>query len=86
LSGDISTRGSFGYGRMRELGPNDGLTLLADELLPGATPLLFTGVDHYVGSTSGDVWSAALFRALAAETTSRRTGEPAEHAGAAAVR
>ena len=67
MSGHITERGSFGYGRMRELGPNDGLTLLADELIPRAVPLLAPGVDHFLGSKDQDLWSTALFRMATAE-------------------
>jgi hypothetical protein len=67
LSGDISDRASFGYARMRELGPNDGLTLLADEVVPQAAPLLFPGMDHYLGTEEPDVWSTTLFRLIARE-------------------
>jgi hypothetical protein len=64
LSGNISDRGSFGYDRMRELGPNDGLTLLSDELVPGAVPLLLPGTDHFLGPEDQRYWSTALFRVL----------------------
>ena len=67
LSGNISGRGSFGYARMRELGPNDGLTLLADELIPHAVPLLVPGVDHFLGPGDQELWSTAVFRLFAAE-------------------
>lgn len=67
LSGSISERGAGGYARMRELGPNDGLTLLADELIPEATPLLVPGVDHFLDPAEQEVWSTALFRVFAAE-------------------
>jgi hypothetical protein len=36
LSGYISDRASLGYRETREFGPNDGLTLLVDEVIPGA--------------------------------------------------
>jgi hypothetical protein len=71
LSGHVSGRGSFGYGRMRELGPNDGLTLLADELIPRAVPLLVPGVDHFLGPEDQELWSTALFRVFAAEVSGR---------------
>lgn len=69
LSGHISDRGSFGYNRMRDHGPNDGLTLLADELIPGSTPLLVPGVDHFFEHEDTALWTAALFRILAAPRT-----------------
>ena len=63
LSGHISKRGSFGYGQLRDFGPNDGLTLLADELLPHSVPLLAPGTDHFL-SHSQELWSTAVFRVL----------------------
>ena len=71
LSGSISERGSGGYARMRELGPNDGLTLLADELIPQATPLLAPGADHFLDPVEQELWSTALFRVFAAEAAAR---------------
>jgi hypothetical protein len=67
LSGNISERASFGYRQLRELGPNDGLTLLADQMMHGAVPLLLPGTDHYFGTADQPVWSTAVFRALVAE-------------------
>ena len=63
LSGDISERGAFGYHRMREQGPNDGLTLLADELIPGGTTILAPGIDHFLDSPDAqNAWSIAILR------------------------
>lgn len=66
LSGNISERGSFGYGVLRSFGPSDGMTLLADEMIPGAVPLFFPGVDHFLGQDQRD-WSSAIFRTIIAE-------------------
>lgn len=76
LSGEITGRGSFGYQRMRAMGPNDGLTLLADELLPQATPLLATGVDHFLGNDQ-ELWSSAVFRVFVGEIPHERPATPA---------
>jgi hypothetical protein len=74
LSGNISERGSFGYHRMRNVGPNDGLTLLADELVPGATTILAPGVDHFLGlPEEQNVWSTAMFRAIVRELETTAT-------------
>lgn len=67
LSGQVSERASFTYGRLREFGPNDGLTLLADEMIPGSVPLVLPGADHYLGPEDQRIWSTALFRVLLAE-------------------
>jgi len=64
LSGHISERGDFGYARMRSHGPNDGLTLLADEIIPGGSTLLAPGVDHFFDHPDQPLWTAALFRVL----------------------
>jgi len=47
FSGDISERVSFFYSRLRELGPNDGLTLVTDPILPGTHTLVALGQDHF---------------------------------------
>ena len=47
LSGDISDRSAFGDSRMRRLGPNEGLSMLKDQLLPGVLVIMEPGVDHY---------------------------------------
>jgi hypothetical protein len=65
LSSRTSSRGTSGYALMRGLGPNDGLTLFSDELIPGAVPLLLPGVDHFLGPDGQRIWSTAIFRVLA---------------------
>jgi hypothetical protein len=67
VSGNITKRGKFGYLLMRWRGPNDGLVLLADELIPGGSPLLAVGVDHFLENPDRDLWTAAMFRVLMKE-------------------
>ncbi len=64
LSGDISSEGAFGYSRMRDLGPNDGLTMLVDQLLPGGLTIVEPGVDHYFGHPDRELRSLALLEVL----------------------
>jgi hypothetical protein len=64
LSGDISNRGAFGYSRMRHLGPNDGLTMLVDQLLPGGLTIVEPGVDHYFDHPDQELRSLALLEVL----------------------
>ncbi|MBT8465724.1 MAG: hypothetical protein HKN97_09715 [Myxococcales bacterium] len=64
LSGDISARGAFGYSRMRHLGPNDGLTMLVDQLLPGGLTIVEPGVDHYFDHEDRELRSLALLEVL----------------------
>jgi hypothetical protein len=64
LSGDISSEGAFGYSRMRDIGPNDGLTMLVDQLLPGGLTIVEPGVDHYFGHPDRELRSLALLEVL----------------------
>jgi hypothetical protein len=64
VSGDISNRGAFGYSRMRHLGPNDGLTMLVDQLLPGGLTIVEPGVDHYFDHPDRELRSLALLEVL----------------------
>jgi len=64
LSGGISDRGAFGYSRMRDLGPNDGLTMLVDQLLPGGLAIVEPGVDHYFDHPDRGLRSLALLEVL----------------------
>ena len=64
LSGGISDRGAFGYSRMRHLGPNDGLTMLVDQLLPGGLTIVEPGVDHYFDHPDRELRSLALLEVL----------------------
>ena len=47
LSGQVGRKVHGRYRKMRRLGPNDGLTLLADELVPGGIVVTDVGLDHY---------------------------------------
>ncbi len=61
LSGDVSDRGRFLYRATRDAGPGDGLTLLADELIPNALVLLEPGVDHFLDHPDQNHRTRALF-------------------------
>lgn len=50
MSGDISERARHGYTTLRGEGPNDGATLLADEIIPEGTTLVDFGIDHYLAN------------------------------------
>jgi hypothetical protein len=47
FSGDVSSRVSFFYSQLREHGPNDGLTLVTDPVLPGTDTIVALGQDHF---------------------------------------
>jgi hypothetical protein len=91
LSGGISHRGAFGYSRMRDLGPNDGLTMLVDQLLPGGLAIVEPGVDHYFDHPDRELRSLALLEVLlkrleATTSVSGRTLTLAEGAAHASLR
>ena len=47
LLGDISSRVTFFHQQMLGLGPNDGLTLITDPILPGTPTIVALGQDHF---------------------------------------
>jgi len=60
LSGQVSEAAAFGYGRMRELGPNDGLTPITDEFAHGGRTIVQVGLDHYYRDPELDLKTVAL--------------------------
>ena len=60
LSGQIAEYVEGRYKDLRELGPNDGLTLLADELVPGGIVITDLGLDHYYLDPEIDLKTFAL--------------------------
>jgi len=69
LSGDISddVRGRYTY--LRKYGPNDGLTLLADELVPHGITIIEPGVDHFYRDPEINLKSLAIANLVAEELT-----------------
>jgi hypothetical protein len=60
LSGQVERRTRERYRALRHLGPNDGLTLLADELVPRGIVVTELGLDHYYRDPSIDLKTLAL--------------------------
>lgn len=65
LSGHITERGKLPYRLLRRHGPNDGLTLLSDELIPGGITLIEPGADHYLDRPDRAERALALFTVVA---------------------
>jgi hypothetical protein len=65
LSGDIYGSVRSRYVRLRKGGPNDGLTLLADELLPNGIAVIEPGIDHFYAAPDIEVKSVALANVVA---------------------
>ena len=65
LSGDIYGSVRSRYVRLRKGGPNDGLTLLGDELLPNGIAVVEPGIDHFYAAPDIEVKSVALANVVA---------------------
>lgn len=60
LSSTVSADARGRFETLAPLGPNDGLTLLADELIPGGLALVELGLDHYFRDPDLDRKTLAL--------------------------
>lgn len=60
LSGHITKRAKDGYMDLREHGPNDGLTLITDELVPNNVTIAEIGLDHFYLDPEINLKTAAL--------------------------
>jgi hypothetical protein len=76
LSGDIYGSVRSRYVRLRKGGPNDGLTLLADELLPNGIAVIEPGIDHFYAAPDIGIKSVALANVLAEALQGRWPDEP----------
>ena len=65
LSGDIAEDVGARYRYLRKYGPNDGLALLADELIPGGVTIIEPGVDHFYRDPEINVKSLAIANVVA---------------------
>ncbi len=61
LQKTLSEMGRDGYETMKELGPNDGLLLLGDAILPGTLTIAEVGMDHYFLTPGIDRITKALY-------------------------
>ncbi len=64
LSGQVSERARQGYAMLRSHGPNDGHTLIIDEILPGSVSIVEIGLDHYYDDPAIDLKTLALTRTV----------------------
>ena len=62
LSGHITKRAKGGYMDLRKHGPNDGLTLITDELIPNSVTIAEIGLDHFYLDPEIDLKTVALAR------------------------
>ncbi len=73
LSGDIADDVKGRYRLLRRYGPNDGLTLLADELLPNGISIIEPGLDHFYRDPDINVKSVALANVVVEELDRRKS-------------
>lgn len=60
LSGNVADRAMMGYKHMRPMGPNDGLTLILDEIADEGPCVVEIGLDHYYAHDDIDLKTVAL--------------------------
>lgn len=72
LSGQIPEHVEGRYKGLRRLGPNDGLTLLADELIEGGIVVTDVGLDHYYADPEIDLKTFALAQVVMDELENRK--------------
>lgn len=64
MSAEVSKRAREGYRALAALGPNDGITLLEDAIVPGRITLARRGTDHFFGGAAIDELAYGLLRAV----------------------
>jgi len=64
LSGSISPLARRGFNAIRDEGPNDGLSLLPDLLVPHTPTLIEMGSDHFLLAESMGIKTVALATAI----------------------
>ena len=71
LSGNVADDVKARYSYLRKFGPNDGLTLLADELLPGGVTVIEPELDHFYRDPEINLKSLAIADYVADELDAR---------------
>jgi hypothetical protein len=79
LSGDIGEHVEGRYKDLREHGPNDGLTLVADELIEGSIVITDVGLDHFYLDREIDLKTLAVARVILDELERREKGKKSDH-------
>ncbi len=64
LSGTVLPQVQRTYSAMRKFGPNDGMTLLSNQLLPGGHIVLAVGLDHWFRDPEIDLKTLALAQTI----------------------
>jgi hypothetical protein len=64
LSGDITLRSRPGHAMLERFGPNDGISLLSDQIVPDGLTVLQPGADHYFDLPDIDLRALALVKSV----------------------
>lgn len=64
LAADLTELGESGYVRLADRGPNDGVVLTRDAVVPGATTVVALGLDHYLNYPDMDRRVVAVYEAI----------------------
>ncbi|MFQ5936603.1 MAG: hypothetical protein ACE5LB_09355 [Acidiferrobacterales bacterium] len=75
LSGHIKKHVHHRYNVIKKIGPNDGLTLLADEIIPGGMVITDIGLDHYYRDPEIDLKTFALANVVLEELERKNWSE-----------
>ena len=75
LSGHIKKYARHRYNVIKKIGPNDGLTLLADEIIPGGVVITDIGLDHYYRDPEIDLKTFALANVVLEELERKESAE-----------
>ncbi|MEW5975739.1 MAG: hypothetical protein AB1898_08025 [Acidobacteriota bacterium] len=79
LSGQVSSSVRGRYEALKSLGPNDGLTLVVDELVPNGIVITDLGLDHYYRDPEIDLKTLALALVVLELTASPQEGAAEDH-------
>jgi hypothetical protein len=60
VTGSVSALASLGFSPLKNYGPNDGITLLADSIFPGGVTLVELGRDHFLLDVEIEATTVAL--------------------------
>jgi len=73
LSGQVSDRAKFGYSLLRSEGPNDGLTLILDEIPSDSITIAELGLDHFFYDPEIHIKTVALINTVIRYVEARRS-------------
>ncbi len=71
MAAEVTPPAQSNYARLAPHGPNDGLTLLADAIVPQGITVVARGLDHFYAAPDLDQRIAAMALALVAELEAR---------------